>query len=74
MLSWGWAWGHGSYLSRLCRPVKCPYSNLFDRVRDLRVRSADPEAAGLDAVWARNLASYYDPPDIHPTPDPLSVP
>ncbi|WDV54472.1 hypothetical protein PV963_30985 [Streptomyces coeruleorubidus] len=37
-------------------------------------RGADPEAAGPDAMWARNLALYYDPPDIHPTPDLLSVP
>ncbi|MEU0458431.1 MULTISPECIES: hypothetical protein [unclassified Streptomyces] len=43
-------------------------------LRDLRASGADPEAAGPDAVWARNLALYYDPPDIHPTPDLLSVP
>ncbi|MET9865963.1 hypothetical protein ABZZ16_07120 [Streptomyces sp. NPDC006386] len=43
-------------------------------LRDLRTSGADPEAAGPDAVWARNLALYYDPPDIQPTPALLSVP
>ncbi|MGA5900432.1 SAV_2336 N-terminal domain-related protein [Streptomyces venetus] len=47
---------------------------LFDRVRDLRLRTVDPEAVGSDTVWARNLALVYDPPDVHPPPYPLEAP
>ncbi len=48
--------------------------NLFDRMRELRLRNVDPEAVHAESVWARNLALFYDPPDIHPTQEPLSVP
>ncbi|MET9763588.1 SAV_2336 N-terminal domain-related protein [Streptomyces sp. NPDC006372] len=48
--------------------------HLFDRVRDLRLRTADPDAVGSDTVWARNLALVYDPPDVHPLPHVLDAP
>ncbi|WP_171167015.1 trypsin-like peptidase domain-containing protein [Streptomyces sp. I05A-00742] len=48
---------------------------LHRRLRNLRIRCADPEAPDEDARWARSIALLLDPPE-HPPPSgpPLSAP